>query len=58
MTNFVRDAGCFDTVATGLLSILTQLELGTNIFELVLEVAALIVERLVSFNFSEGVPLV
>src|SRR5487761_1421816 len=58
MTNFVGDAGCFDAVTTGLLSILTQTELGTNIVELVLEVAALIVEGAVALDLCEGVPLV
>src|SRR5487761_446747 len=58
MTNFVGDAGCFDAVTTGLLSILTQTELGTNIVELVLEVAALIVEGAVALDLCEGLPLV
>ena len=58
MTNFVGDAGGFDAVTTGLLSILTQSELGTKILELVLEVAALIVEGAIALDFGKGVPLV
>ena len=58
MTNFFRDAGGLDTMAAGLLSILTQLELGTNILELVLEVAALVVEGAVALDLREGVPLI
>src|SRR5487761_1275102 len=58
MTNFVGDAGGFDAVTTGLLSILAQSELGTNIVELVLEVAALVVEGAVALDLCEGFPLV
>src|SRR5487761_1073766 len=58
MTNFVGDAGRFDAVATGLLSILTQSELSTNIVELVLQVAALIVKGAVALDLCEGLPLV
>ena len=58
MTNFVGDAGGFDVVVAGLLSILTQSKLSTKILELILKVAVLIVERSVSFDFCEGVPLV
>src|SRR5487761_843873 len=58
MTNFVGDAGRFDSVTTGLLSILAQSELGTNIVELVLQVAALIVEGAVALDLCEGLPFV
>src|SRR5487761_1439807 len=58
MTNFVGDAGGFDALTTGLLSILAQSELGTNVVELVLEVAALIVEEAVALDLCEGFPLV
>src|SRR5487761_1111595 len=58
MTNFVGDAGGFNAVTTGLLSILTQSELGTNTVELVLEVTASVIERAVALDFSEGLPLI
>ena len=58
MTNFVGNVGGFDAVVTGLLLILTQLELGTNILELVLEVTALVVEGAIALDLRKGVPLV
>ena len=58
MTNFFGDVGGFDAVLIGLLSILTQSELGTKILELILDVVALIVEGAVALDLCEDVPLV